>query len=198
MTSLKYLEPNNIILIGASTGGPSLIQKIISNLPQLGDVSIVIAQHMSEGFIYSFVKRLKELSKNKVDVIDDGMALLGGGIYFCNKNTRVYEARDGLKFSVDELPSTFSYNPNISNAFSSFAPLTSKKNITAFILTGIGDDGINGAKELCMSGAKIITQTQECAVVDGMPSRARENIGKIKICSTKEIEDIIMELVNNV
>lgn len=188
---MKPLEPKSIILIGASTGGPSLIQEIIIALPQLNNTSIVVAQHMSEEFIFSFVRRLNELSNNPIKVVSDNMQLQSNYIYFCNKNTQVCEKNLELIFSVSELSGNFSYNPNISTVFSSFALLSNKK-IMAFILTGIGDDGIVGAKKLYESGARVITQDHCSAIVDGMPYRARESINGIEVHSNEEIIQIIL------
>jgi len=68
---LSFSVPKKVVLIGASTGGPGQIQKIIDSLPILSNTSIVIAQHMVDGFINSFTKRLQVNSDNSVKLIQN-------------------------------------------------------------------------------------------------------------------------------
>ncbi len=195
---MQNKTPKNIILIGASTGGPSLISSILSVLPKMDDLSIIIAQHMSEEFIHSFSDRLNLVSKNPIYVCTNDMPLEASCIYFCHKNTQIKQNGFDFTFSVRELSGPFSYNPNISAILSSFATFSKKFDITTFILTGIGDDGVSGAIKLVKNGSKVVTQTSECAIVDGMPSRIRESVSEAKICSNEEIKNMILKIASSV
>ena len=75
MQNLQSLTLNKVILIGASTGGPSLIQKIILSIDNLNDTTIVIAQHMAEGFIDSFANELNKISKHDISVVENNLTI---------------------------------------------------------------------------------------------------------------------------
>ena len=186
---MNYLEPNRFVLIGASTGGPGQIQKIISSLNKLEQTTIVIAQHMAEEFLPSFIKRLQESSENTILLAKDAQMLQSGCIYFCNAHTRVVKNNSKLCFTCEQ-SSKNSYNPNINVLFNSFVPFANT-NTLCVILTGIGDDGVLGCKNLSLGGARTITESKESAIVDGMPSRARESIASIEI---KDMQNIIQSI----
>ena len=78
---MKHSVPRKIVLIGASTGGPGQIQKIISNLPELQNTAVIIAQHMVYGFMDSFASRLQNISHNSIGLVKDNQALQSHNIY---------------------------------------------------------------------------------------------------------------------
>ena len=187
---MKSVALRKIVLIGASTGGPGQIQKIIKSLPILQDASVVIAQHMVEGFLESFASRLQESTKNRVSVIqnnqnlESSMIYVAEGISSLKMQTRVFET---LKSPHNM------YNPDINSLFNSFAGLAKETDILCVILTGIGDDGIEACINLRNSGANCITESQESAIVDGMPNRAREFVPDIGVYEMDEIVKKISE-----
>ncbi len=184
---MKDLEPKKIVLIGASTGGPGQIEKIISSLEILTETTIIIAQHMVDGFVPSFATRLKENNINKIGMAEDGAALHKANIYLCDGLTTIKKNSSGLYFS--KKPSSLNqYNPDINLLFNSFVPFSKNIKILAVILTGIGDDGVDGCKNLTLNGAMAITENQTSAIVDGMPSRARSEVENIQV---SDIEGII-------
>lgn len=183
---------NKIVLIGASTGGPGEVQKIVSSLPKLQNSAVVIAQHMAVEFLPSFVKRLQEYSINNIYISEDELPLREGNIYFCNKISEVFLKGSNLYFHVKPFEGAFSYNPSIDAVFNSFTPFCKDLEILSVILTGIGSDGVDGCKYLSLCGSRVITQTQADAIVDGMPARARESIKNIEVYKTQKIiEEIV-------
>lgn len=182
--------PKKLVVIGASTGGPGHIEKIVKSLPVLRDTVVLIAQHMSMDFIPSFTKRLKELSINTISMAQDGTVIESGNIYLCHGMTSVKKDGYGLKFQV-ELSQQYKYNPDINTVFNSLVPFAQDIEILGVILTGIGDDGVQGCKELALRGARTITQDENSAIVDGMPSRARKEIQNIEIADTQAIQEKI-------
>lgn len=184
---------NKIVLIGASTGGPGEIQKIIFALPILKNSAIIIAQHMAIEFLPSFAKRLQEISKNHISIAQNGEPLTSGYIYFCNASTEVTKINSELYFTC--MPSSLlnSYNPNINIIFKSLVPFAADFEILALILTGIGDDGVAGCQELSLIGARIITQDKDSAIVDGMPFRARESVKNIEVKNMNSIIESVIE-----
>lgn len=187
---------NRVILIGASTGGPGEIQKIIYSLPKLQNCAVIIAQHMAVEFLPSFVKRLQEHSLNKIYITEDELPLKEGNIYFCNKISEVFLKNSNLYFHVKLFEGAFSYNPAIDVIFNSFTPFCKDIEILSIILTGIGCDGIEGCNYLSLHGSRVITQAQEDAIVDGMPARARESIKNIEVYKTEKIIEEIVRFCN--
>lgn len=184
-----------VVLIGASTGGPGEIQKIISALPKLQNSSIIVAQHMASEFIPSFVKRMQEFSKNPIYLAKDNLAFESLAIYFCDSTLEIVQNGFEYLFKKALNNSGFVYNPNINTIFNSFVPLSAKFKIMCVVLTGIGDDALDACLNLSSKGVAIYTQTKEDAIVDGMPYRIRESIKDAKAQSTQDIIKSIVEFV---
>ena len=188
--NLKHSVPNKIVLIGASTGGPGQIQKIIIALPKMHSTSVIIAQHMVKDFLPSFVKRLQEISFNSVLMAEEHQSIQKGFIYICDGNTSVKKEHSDLLFAQQNAPQN-SYNPNINVLFNSLVPFTKDIEIMSVILTGIGDDGVHGCEQLSLNNSRCITESEKSAIVDGMPNRARAVVPNIKVL---DIGDIINEI----
>ena len=177
-----------IVLIGASTGGPGQIQKIITSLPKLHTTSIIIAQHMVDGFMQSFSNRLQNKSLNKISIIANNQSFENANIYVCEGETRLNQRVFSKKATSKD-----SYNPNINTLFNSFTPLCKDTQILCVILTGIGDDGVEACNNLSLVGARCITESKQSAIVDGMPNRARASVKDIEVHSMEKIVKIISE-----
>ena len=161
MQNLQYLKPKKIVLIGASTGGPSLIREIILNVNSLNGATMIVAQHMADGFIDSFANDLAKLNNHAVKIVEDGMLLHSNCIYFCKHHSRVKVKNDILYFEYKNIATGF--NPNIDILFESFSNITKNIQILCVILTGMGSDGVNGCKKL--TNAISITQSAKSAIV---------------------------------
>ncbi|DAB28113.1 MAG: chemotaxis protein [Sulfurimonas sp. RIFOXYD12_FULL_33_39] len=191
MQNSNYSIPSKIVLIGASTGGPGQIEKIISSLPILRNTSVIIAQHMAMDFIPSFAKRLQEHSLNSVTLANNNTLLESGNVYLCFGSTIIKKNASILNFKTS--PSkAHKYNPDINAIFNSFVLFAKNIEILGVILTGIGDDGVDGCKQLSQAGAKAVTQTESSAIVDGMTARARAEVPNIEVLDIVEIRDKIM------
>ncbi len=168
------------------------IQKIISSLPALNSTTIIIAQHMARGFIASFIKRLQEHSINPVKKAENTEILKSGHIYICIGHTQVVKKEK--QYRVIQSPSPeHTYNPDINLIFKSFVPFVDDFNLLSVILTGIGEDGVQGCRLLSEGKARCITETSDSAVVDGMPSRARERVPNIEVLDMDAINRVIQE-----
>ena len=187
MHNLNHLEPDKIILIGASTGGPGHIQKIIQALPDNLSAAVIIAQHMGDSYIPSFVNQLQKISSLKIQAAEDGMEINPGKIYICSFVTQVVAiSSQQLEFRQSN-PATSRYNPDIDQLFISASVLVSKQKILSIILTGVGDDGAKGCKMLSDKGAKCIAECETTAIVYGMPLQAKLMVKNIAIQSLQEI-----------
>lgn len=192
---MRQNELDRVVLVGASTGGPGQIESILKVLPSLRHTTIIIAQHMASDFLGSFAKRMSQQSANSVHVIENKMVLEAGCIYVAQGVATLLEERDALVFYISP-PKENRFNPDINSIFSAFSPYTKRFKTLGVILTGIGDDGVQGCKELALHGARTLTQTAQSAIVDGMPARARQEVEGIEILNTDEIKDKIKEFCN--
>lgn len=184
---IKHFIPNKIVLIGASTGGPGQIEKIIKELPILNNSAIIIAQHMSSGFMHSFSKQLQAYNENTILVAQNNEYLEVGKIYTCCGDIKLEKNNQGIFFIKKELSDKTSFNPDINKVFNSFVNISGNIEILCVILTGIGRDGVEACQALSLKGCTTITESEESAIVDGMPSKAREEVNGIKIMDIEEI-----------
>jgi two-component system chemotaxis response regulator CheB len=187
---LKNIIPRKIVLIGASTGGPGQIEKILGALEKLEDTSIIIAQHMSEGFMPSFTKRLQENYKNNIALVCNNLLLESGNIYICCGQTMLSKNSNGFMFSQQK-SAEHAFNPDINTIFKSLLAFTKDTEILSVILTGIGSDGVEACKMLSENGCVCITESENSAIVDGMPCRARKEVQNIKV---QDISDIVKSI----
>ena len=141
---------------------------------------------MVDGFMESFANRFQNISHNSISVVKDNQIFESNNIYICEGETKLTNNSFSKKKS-----SLDSYNPNINILFNSFSSLTKDYEILCVILTGIGDDGVEACKNLTLNGARSLTETQESAIVDGMPSRARALVPNIEAYDIKKIVEII-------
>lgn len=162
-----------IVLIGASTGGPGHLKKILSAISPTYNAAIVIAQHMNATFIPSFISQFQNELHLPVHAVDKRMNLKASNVYICSQNCRLFKG----DFSPNMEPiveGETPYNPSIDSLFSSSVACVKDAEILAVLLTGIGHDGANGLSELQKNGATCIAESEKSAIVYGMPKRAME------------------------
>lgn len=166
-------EARRVFIIAASTGGPPAIVDLIARLPAGYPHGIVVAQHMPERFTRSFADRLARKSALKVFEAEDQSAVLAGRVLICpgNRSTEVVLDGGPLRVRVLPLDPSDRYSPSADRLFRSAAPLGGR--LIAVVLTGMGDDGVAGAAEVLRRGGELWVESDETAVVDGMPSAAR-------------------------
>ena len=185
--------PSKIVLIGASTGGPGQIEKIIKELPLLKDSAIIIAQHMSVGFMHSFSRQLQAHNQNTILVAADKDYLEIGKVYTCCGDIKLKQDNLGVYFIKKALGDKSHFNPDINNVFNSFLPICKSIEILCVILTGIGRDGVDACKALSLCGCKTITEDEKSSIVDGMTGKARAEVKDIKVMSIDAIAKDIKE-----
>ncbi|WP_018416311.1 protein-glutamate methylesterase/protein-glutamine glutaminase [Teredinibacter turnerae] len=161
-----------VIAIGASTGGTEAIREVLTGMP-LGCPGIIIVQHMPEGFTRSFAERLDKLCTIKVKEATNGDTILRGQALIAPGNKHMMLKRSGARYFVElkEGPLVSRHRPSVDVLFRSVARYAGK-NAVAAILTGMGDDGASGLKELFDAGAWTCAQDEETCVVYGMPKEA--------------------------
>lgn len=160
-----------IVFIGASTGGPSLIKELLSSLKSLS-YTIVIAQHMKEDVLPFFIDDLKNTTQFCVKQTPTVSTLNEAEIIVCSKSSKIIKDGDMFKFETDS--SQQFYTPDINQLLNSFVSYADEFDITVIILTGIGCDGVDGAKNLKQFSCKVIAQDEISSPVYGMPKYAFE------------------------
>ena len=176
----------NILLIGASTGGPGRLHTILEQLPADFFSAVVIAQHMGLPFIHSFVKQLSSVSSLELKEVVDGMELEHSCVYVCSGECRLIEHEKKIYFIHNQI-SSLEYTPDINTLFLSAAELSKSVQKMGVILSGIGDDGAIGARALFDSGAVCMFESEESATVYGMPRSAKELVPEAKIGTMSQI-----------
>lgn len=168
-------EDYEIIAIGASTGGPSAIEQILTGLPRDFSIPIIICQHMPKSFIPSFVERLNSISKIQVVTALKGMTLQAGTVLFCPGHANLILENKNNTVRVNFTDRTYpEYNhPSINAMMQSVAEVYGHRAV-GIILTGMGKDGVEGMQALYNQGAYTIAQNRASSVIYGMPKAAVE------------------------
>jgi two-component system chemotaxis response regulator CheB len=186
------MESFPLILVGASTGGPGRIHTILSSLSHDFRGTIIIAQHMAEAFIPSFVKQLRGLTSLNIGEVGSGVLVEHSTIYVCEVTSRLVTKEGRLWLEpVSELEHF--YNPEINTLFHSGALIDRSIARIGIILTGIGDDGALGALALSNSGAQCYFESEESATVFGMPRCAKELVASGCVGSMDDIVKVIQD-----
>lgn len=185
----------DIIVIGASTGGPGAIEWIINNLPSNLKVPIVVVQHMPSRFLETFSARLSTQSPMPVILASRGEKVKGGCVYIAPGDLNLRIERNILNnepifTSTQKKYSEFNY-PSIDCLFESVAE-TFGKNSLAVVLTGMGKDGTAGMMKIKEAGGFTIGQNEESSVVYGMPKAAFEAGAVKQVVSLQEIPGFIV------
>jgi len=181
-----------LVAIGTSTGGTQALEAVLTALPRVSP-GIVIVQHMPEKFTASFAERLNGLCQIEVreaknnDRVIPGLALIApGGKHMMLK-------RSGAYYHVEVLdgPLVNRHRPSVDVLFRSVAKFAGK-NATGIIMTGMGDDGARGLKEMLDAGASTVAQDEASCVVFGMPKEAIKLGAAKKIMPLNEIHRAIL------
>ena len=163
----------DIVAIGASTGGPPALQQIFSAFQQKYSFSIVVSQHMPSGFTKAFADRLNRSSLFDVKEAEDGDLVIPGRILIApgGKNM-IFEERGGhVTARLVEPSKEDRYVPSVDVMLESCAAVY-RKRVMAVILTGMGNDGSRGVRSIKENGGYVIAESEESAVVYGMPREA--------------------------
>ena len=161
----------DVILIGASTGGPSALSIVLKDLPPWTP-PIVLVQHISIKFAEPFANRTVDVSRLRLGKMEDGELLMPGHIYMAVRDFHLGIKQDnqGIKLSLSSDPPRNGHRPSVDHLFYSAQNVKCSK--MGILLTGMGKDGADGLKSLHSSGAFTVAQSEEDCVVFGMPREA--------------------------
>jgi two-component system chemotaxis response regulator CheB len=174
--TMERLSPvrTSLVVIGASAGGPQALTRLIAALPASFPVPIALVLHMPVGSTEAFAKRMDEGSALEVLEASDGMELRPGRVIVARAGVHLMvELREGAKIvKLDPLPER-PYRPSVDVLFAS-AALALGAGVLGVVLTGMGEDGLLGSREIVAAGGRVITQSETSCVVYGMPRRVAE------------------------
>ncbi|WP_083329090.1 MULTISPECIES: CheB methylesterase domain-containing protein [unclassified Helicobacter] len=188
-----------LIVIGSSTGGPLALEEIMSMLPTCNLPPIVIAQHIPETFSLTLAKRLDSKSRLSVFEVNERLTLKNDCAYLAKGGTQIMLSYDSGRYSAYPMvmaPRISRHRPSVDVLFRA-ANNTAGKNTLAIMLTGMGDDGCIGIKELHDNGSKTIAQDEQTCVVFGMPKRAIEVGAVDEILPLDKIASKIVEFAKS-
>jgi two-component system chemotaxis response regulator CheB len=161
-----------VVLLGASTGGPPAIERILKDLGASISVPVAVVQHMPAGFTRAFAERLNAYLPLQVREAMDGEALLPGTVYIAPGGMHLSVVWDGsgLKAVLGVEPAA-THRPSVDVLFASAAVAVGRRAV-AVLLTGMGHDGARGMAELARVGARTLAQDEATSVIYGMPRAA--------------------------
>ncbi|MGL5889568.1 MAG: chemotaxis protein CheB, partial [Bacteroidia bacterium] len=166
----------DVIVIGSSTGGPTAIENVITNLPGNLSVPILIAQHMPDNFVPGFAARLNNLTPLEVKVAQKDMPVEQGNVYIAQGPLNLIVKRENETVVFDYTSQKYKeFNGPSANALMlSVADVFGRRSI-GVILTGMGRDGTDGIKAIFEAGGYTLAQDEQTSAVYGMPRSAAES-----------------------
>ena len=183
-----------VVVVGASTGGTEALRIFLQSMP-VDAPGIVIVQHMPEHFTATFAQRLDSLCALSVQEARDGDSVLRGRALIAPGNRHLLLKRSGAKYYVElkDGPLVCRHRPSVDVLFRSAARYAGK-NAVGVIMTGMGDDGAKGMKEMKEAGALTLAQDEESCIVFGMPNEAIKLGGVDKILPLQKLPDEVLRL----
>ncbi|MGH0034341.1 MAG: protein-glutamate methylesterase/protein-glutamine glutaminase [Myxococcota bacterium] len=162
-----------VVVIGSSTGGPAALMQVLGAFSEAPPCAFLVAQHMPGGFTKGFAERLDRLTPLSAREASGGEAPEPGSVLVApgGHHLELESRRGGIVTSVVEHTGEDKYTPSVDRLFKSAAKHFGS-DLLAVVLTGMGDDGKRGAIAVKESGGRVIAESEETAVIFGMPQQA--------------------------
>ncbi len=160
---------HRLLVVGSSTGGPAALTALLGALPVL-DVPVAVVQHMPPVFTKQFAARLDRLFESKVEEVGHGDVLRPGSVYIAPGDFHFsVQPRGGeLVAQLSQAPPENYCRPAVDVLFRSAAQAVGER-VLAVVLTGMGQDGCSGARDIVAAGGSVLAQDEVTSVVWGMP-----------------------------
>ncbi len=183
---------DRVIAIGTSTGGTQALEVVLTQLPKVAP-GIVVVQHMPEAFTAAFAQRLDSVCHVTVKEAVNNERVMPGLVLIAPGGKHLLLRRSGAQFRVEvkDGPLVTRHKPSVNVLFRSVATAAGS-NAIGIIMTGMGDDGAKGIKELHDTGALTIAQDEATSVVYGMPKEAVKLGGVDGEMALTDIPELIM------
>ena len=189
---LRPIAPTHIIAIGVSTGGPNALQYLFSQLPAEFSGSILVVQHMPDGFTELFARRLDDTCPIRVKEAQSGDLLVAGRALICpgNRHMKVKKLPLGNVAVLGDDPPVNGHRPSVDVLFNSVAVEFSSQ-VLAVLMTGMGEDGAAGLGAIRAAGGFTVAQSAETCVVFGMPKAAIERGYAMRVADLQDLPEIL-------
>ncbi|HEC29003.1 MAG TPA: chemotaxis response regulator protein-glutamate methylesterase [Gammaproteobacteria bacterium] len=185
---------DKVVAIGTSTGGTQALELVLPNLPRVVP-GIVVVQHMPEKFTRSFAERLNSISLLDIKEASDKDRVIPGRALIAPGGKHMLLERIGARYYVriKDGPLVSRHRPSVDVLFRSVAKAAGK-NALGIIMTGMGDDGARGLREMFDAGARTLAQDEATSVVYGMPKEAVNHGGVQEVLALHDIPQSILQI----
>jgi two-component system chemotaxis response regulator CheB len=186
-------QPTRFVAIGVSTGGPQALQYVLPQLPRDFPGTILIVQHMPEGFTEMFSRRLDEICAIRVKEAQSGDLLLAGRALVCpgSRHLKVKRLPLGDVAVLSDEPRVNGHRPSVDVLFKSVAEEFGNKGL-AVLMTGMGEDGAQGMGLVKAAGGMTIAQGEDSCVVFGMPKAAIERGYAVRVVGLEALANTLL------
>lgn len=181
-----------VVAIGASTGGPPVLQELLAPLPDNFPLPILIVQHISPGFIQGLADWLQGSTSLEVRIAKQNEHLEGGRCYLAPDDFHMEIAADN-RVILSSAPPEEGTRPSITRLFRSVASVYGGKSL-GVLLTGMGRDGAAGLKEMKTRGAITIVQDEDSSIIFGMPREAIAMHAADHVLSPTKIASVLKDV----
>jgi len=185
-------EPSRVVAIGVSTGGPRALHQVLPQLPRDFPGTLLIVQHMPEGFTEMFARRLDEVCAITVKEAQSGDLLLAGRALICpgSRHMKVKRLPLGDVAVLGDEPPVNGHRPSVDVLFKSVAEEFRERSV-AVLMTGMGEDGAFGMGQVKAAGGTTIAQNEESCVVFGMPKAAIQHCYAMRVVPLEDLAHVI-------
>ena len=189
-----------VVVIGASTGGPPVLERILSELPSNFPAAILIVQHMPAKFTKSLAERLDRMSEIAVkeaeegDIVEPGRAYVAPGDFHMAVKKKRVQSKVKIIINLNQDPFVHGLRPSVDVTMKSVADVYGE-NAVGIILTGMGEDGAEGMRAIKRRKGKTIAQDEATSLIFGMPKRVIDDGNADRVLSLFEISQGIIQLL---
>ena len=182
-----------LVVIGASTGGPTALARVLTGLPSTFPAAVAIVQHVDEVFAPGLAEWLARESSREVRVIKPNDSPIAPSIYLASTNDHLLLTPE-LKFSYESEPLEYYYRPSVDVFFQAVARYW-RGTAVGVLLTGMGEDGAKGLLAMRRAGFHTIAQDRSTCIAYGMPKAAAKLDAAVEILPLEQIPEAISRAI---
>ncbi len=198
LTPTRSYVDDPVLVVGASTGGPAVVERLFAGLPRAADLRVLVVQHMPDGFTARFAERLDTAGEYDVREAGDGDRIGGGEALVAPGGYHLSVRRNAggrLRVALDDGPRVNNVRPAIDVTMESVARRVDDP-LVGCVLTGMGADGTAGLGAMRRAGAATLAQDEATAAVFGMPGRAVDAGVVDQVVPADGVADAVLDAVS--
>ncbi len=195
----RPVKTRGIVVIGVSTGGPATLEEILPKLPATFPWPVLVAQHMPAAFTGPFAQRLDRLCAVRVVEVARPMPLESATVYIGKGEADLVVSRRGTRLVALARPAhpDYLWHPSVELLGRSVLRYVDPRQIVAVMLTGMGYDGAEAFTEIRRQGGRVIAESEQSAVVFGMPAEVIKRGGATRILPAEKIADQLIRWIQD-